>query len=161
MIRMTLRAKVGSSNSGEANNSFPLRASASEGSKVIWKGALQKRLQAAYNLQSSATSGKKDSTNQEVASEASPFPMKNFIQTIESGQDLNREEISWAAECLLGDDESIESKAAFLKALAAKGESPVEIASFADAFLDHAVNPGINPSDFDAPVIDVCGHGRR
>ena len=50
-------------------------------------------------------------------------------------------------------------KAAFLRALRAKGETPGEIAGFARALLARAVDPEIDPARLPGPMIDVCGTG--
>ncbi len=50
-------------------------------------------------------------------------------------------------------------KAAFLRALRAKGETPAEIVGFARALLARAVDPEIDPARLPGPAIDVCGTG--
>ncbi len=50
-------------------------------------------------------------------------------------------------------------KAAFLRALRAKGETPGVIAGFARALLARAVDPEIDPARLPGPMIDVCGTG--
>ncbi len=58
-------------------------------------------------------------------------------------------------------DESVpnDSKAAFLRILRAKGETPAEIAAFASALLERAVDPGIDAASVPGPLLDVCGTG--
>ncbi|MCL4107883.1 UNVERIFIED_CONTAM: hypothetical protein GTU68_001200 [Idotea baltica] len=50
-------------------------------------------------------------------------------------------------------------KADFLRALAQKGETPTEIATFVNEFLKRAVDPGLDKSSLDGPTLDVCGTG--
>jgi len=74
--------------------------------------------------------------------------------------ELTPDQVVEAANHLLTEDpQATEKRVAFLKALASRGETPSEIAGFADAFLDRAVDPGIKPADLDAPTLDVCGTG--
>jgi anthranilate phosphoribosyltransferase len=72
-------------------------------------------------------------------------------------QDLSAGEVQAAAAALSSPGETDEIKAAFLAALAAKGETPTEIAGFAKAFRALAINPGVEAI---APqAIDVVGTG--
>ncbi len=72
-------------------------------------------------------------------------------------QDLSAEDVQAAAAVLSSPGEADEVKAAFLIALAAKGETPAEIAGFAQAFRALAINPGVEAI---APqAIDVVGTG--
>ena len=71
--------------------------------------------------------------------------------------DLGPAEVASAAAALGSPGATDEAKAAFLAALAAKGETPAEIAGFARAFLALAVNPGVGTW---APrAIDIVGTG--
>lgn len=85
--------------------------------------------------------------------------MKNLTAQLHENSDLDPAQVELAAQQLL--DEGIEPavKADFLKALAAKGESPAEIAAFVDSFLQRAVDPGLNAGDVRGPLLDVCGTG--
>src|SRR6478736_1201550 len=72
-------------------------------------------------------------------------------------QDLSPLEVQEAATILATPGESDEAKAAFLVALAQKGETPAEIAGFARTFRELAVNPGVETL---APrAIDIVGTG--
>ena len=75
------------------------------------------------------------------------------------GTALERVQVESATALIL--DESVDpgAKAGFLKALATKGESPAEIACFVDAFLAHAVDPGLSSGQVAGPMLDVCGTG--
>jgi anthranilate phosphoribosyltransferase len=56
-----------------------------------------------------------------------------------------------------GDATTDAGKAEFLRALADKGETPAEIAAFAEAFRVRALDPGVG--EFSARAIDVVGTG--
>jgi anthranilate phosphoribosyltransferase len=74
--------------------------------------------------------------------------------------ELSEAEVTKAATLLLDEsDDSIASRVHFLKILAERGETPAEIAAFASAFLERAVDPTITPADLDCPTLDVCGTG--
>lgn len=76
---------------------------------------------------------------------------------LNSRLDLAGDEVQAAAAALGSPDVADEPKAAFLTALADKGETPAEIAEFARAFRALAVNPGVESI---APrAIDVVGTG--
>lgn len=71
--------------------------------------------------------------------------------------DLTPGEVAEAAAALGSPEAADEAKAAFLLALADKGETPAEIAGFATAFRALAVNPGVEAI---APrAIDIVGTG--
>jgi anthranilate phosphoribosyltransferase len=85
--------------------------------------------------------------------------MDGLITSVEAGEELNAEHIAAAAEFLLDESASVDKKVRFLKGLAAKGETPSEIAGFVECFLERAVDPGTDGMEFDGPTIDVCGTG--
>jgi anthranilate phosphoribosyltransferase len=64
-----------------------------------------------------------------------------------------------AAAALLDESVAHEEKAAFLSALSDRGETPGEIAAFAEAFLERAVSPQVDRALIGKPLIDVCGTG--
>lgn len=72
-------------------------------------------------------------------------------------QDLTEVQVEAAAADLAAVEVEAEEKAAFLSALAAKGETPGEVAAFARAFRARAVDPGLQARAPDA--IDVVGTG--
>ncbi len=76
-----------------------------------------------------------------------------------SGADLTDAEIGDAVNALTDPREPDAAKAAFLRALRAKGETPAEIAGFARALLARAVDPEIDPARLPGPALDVCGTG--
>ena len=85
--------------------------------------------------------------------------MDSLIHQLEARQDLSQREIESAAEFLLDTSASSQKKAHLLEALAAKGETPAEIAGFVETFLQHAVNPHVHLLDLDGPTLDLCGTG--
>lgn len=76
---------------------------------------------------------------------------------LRDGQDLTPAEAAGAAGDLASADVPDSDKEAFLESLAAKGESPAEIAAFAAAFRDKAVNPEVG--EWAGRAIDVVGTG--
>lgn len=76
---------------------------------------------------------------------------------LQARQDLPPEEVAAAAAALGSPEVADESKAAFLLALADKGETPAEIAGFATAFRALAVNPGVE--SISPRAIDIVGTG--
>ncbi len=64
-----------------------------------------------------------------------------------------------AAAALLDESVGQGEKAAFLSALADRGETPDEIAAFASAFLERAVVPVLDRASVGRPLLDVCGTG--
>lgn len=72
-------------------------------------------------------------------------------------QDLLPAEIEGAATALAASDLADETKAAFLTALSAKGESVAEVAGFARAFRARAVDPGMG--EWSERSLDIVGTG--
>lgn len=60
---------------------------------------------------------------------------------------------------LVSDNVPNESKAEFLRALHAKGESVEEIFGFTQELMARAVDPEIDPKQLPGPMLDVCGTG--
>ncbi|MGD9418513.1 MAG: anthranilate phosphoribosyltransferase [Verrucomicrobiota bacterium JB025] len=85
--------------------------------------------------------------------------MDALIHHLERKQELSTRETEVAAQLLLDPSVCDEKKALLLEALAAKGETPQEIAGFVEAFLDHAVSPDLEGLDLEGPTLDVCGTG--
>jgi anthranilate phosphoribosyltransferase len=85
--------------------------------------------------------------------------MQILISQLEDGRDLSREQVGEAVASLISTEMDNDSKALFLKALRAKGETAPEIAAFVQELLDRAVDPQIDAAKLDAPMIDVCGTG--
>jgi anthranilate phosphoribosyltransferase len=72
-------------------------------------------------------------------------------------RDLCREEARGAADALASDGAPDSAKAEFLSALARKGETSEEIAAFASAFRELAIDPGVG--DWASRSIDIVGTG--
>ncbi len=83
--------------------------------------------------------------------------MDALIRHLQQGSELSPREIEVAAGLLLDPDAPDEKKEQLLEALAKKGETPLEIAGFVEAFLEHAVDPGLGETE--GPTLDVCGTG--
>jgi anthranilate phosphoribosyltransferase len=74
-----------------------------------------------------------------------------------TGRDLTSAEVAVAAAALASPEVADGAKAAFLTALADKGETAAELAAFAGAFRGMAVNPGVEA--WAGRAIDVVGTG--
>ena len=71
--------------------------------------------------------------------------------------DLQPAQVSAAATALVETHETDDAKIAFLDALARKGETPAEVAGFADTYRKRAINPGVEA--WAAQAIDFVGTG--
>jgi anthranilate phosphoribosyltransferase len=76
---------------------------------------------------------------------------------LSAGAELSPAEVEQAAEVLATPEETEAAKVAFLAALAKKGETPAEVAGFALAFRQRAIDPGV--SAWSARAIDIVGTG--
>jgi anthranilate phosphoribosyltransferase len=85
--------------------------------------------------------------------------MNQLIDKLRAGADLNSGDMAIAVTLLLSDQVADEAKAQFLAALHEKGETAEEIAGFAELLMERALNPTLDPSEFDGPMLDVCGTG--
>jgi anthranilate phosphoribosyltransferase len=92
-------------------------------------------------------------------SPAVPSPLAALLAPLADGQELTPAQIDAAVDALAGVREPDTAKAAFLRALRAKGETIREIAGFARALLARAVDPQIDPAALPGPMLDVCGTG--
>tara|TARA_B110000285_G_scaffold32427_1_gene33820 strand:+ start:1236 stop:2294 length:1059 start_codon:yes stop_codon:yes gene_type:complete len=81
-------------------------------------------------------------------------PLTDILLT---GADLEADQATVVAELLIRSDVCATSKRECLVALARKGESAAEVAAFAHAFREHAVDPGVE--EWASHAIDVCGTG--
>jgi anthranilate phosphoribosyltransferase len=83
--------------------------------------------------------------------------LPELTERLVARHDLGSSDVDVAAGALAASDVSDDVKAAFLVALATKGETPAEIAAFAKAFRARAIDPGVQRW---APrAIDVVGTG--
>jgi anthranilate phosphoribosyltransferase len=85
--------------------------------------------------------------------------MDALIQHLQRGEELSPREVGVAAALLLDPQADDMKKAALLRALSKKGETPAEIAGFVEAFLEHAVDPELDGEALEGPTLDVCGTG--
>ena len=81
--------------------------------------------------------------------------LTSLTEKLAAGTELSALDISQACDQLLDESQPLETRAEFLKTLAAKGETPREIAAFVNVLLDRAVRPSISGEG----LIDVCGTG--
>lgn len=85
--------------------------------------------------------------------------LKTLTEKLRNSIDLNSGEIRDVVAILLSSDADDEAKAEFLTALHDKGETAEEIAAFARALMQRAIDPEIEPSELPGPLIDICGTG--
>lgn len=83
--------------------------------------------------------------------------LETLTLQLASGRHLLGPEVALAAEALSAAEVPVESKTAFLAALADKGETAEEVAAFATEFRARAVDPGVER--WAAEAIDVVGTG--
>jgi len=85
------------------------------------------------------------------------MPLAEFTRKLVAQQDLLPNEVEPAAAALAGTAHSDDVKADFLTALAKKGETPVEVAGFAQAFRSRSIDPGVGA--WSDRAIDIVGTG--
>ena len=85
--------------------------------------------------------------------------MQDLTDHLKKGLELTPDQVVDAAAALLDESVPAGEKADFLCALSDKGESPAEIAGFATAFLERAIEPELDREAIDKPLLDVCGTG--
>jgi anthranilate phosphoribosyltransferase len=85
--------------------------------------------------------------------------MELLTTGLTQGMHLDDEQIAEAAAQLVDQAVTAAAKANFLRALAKKGETAAEIASFVREFLRLAVDPGIDHAKLPGPMLDVVGTG--
>lgn len=85
--------------------------------------------------------------------------LASCVISLGAGIDLTPGEINAAVDALVSEREADPMKADFLRALRHKGETPREIAGFAQAMLRRAIDPEIDPARTPGPLLDVCGTG--
>jgi anthranilate phosphoribosyltransferase len=90
-----------------------------------------------------------------ISSEA----MTGWIVGLKARCNLSKGDIDGAASFLLDPEADPALKADFLRLLNAKGETDIEIAGFAEAFLARSVNPCLDPAQMPGPLLDCCGTG--
>jgi anthranilate phosphoribosyltransferase len=85
--------------------------------------------------------------------------LQALTESLKQGTHLRQEEIRSAVDDMIAEGISVEDKAAFLTALAEKGETVEEIAQFASLLRDMAVSPELDPDIRNSVILDVCGTG--
>ena len=86
--------------------------------------------------------------------------LEQLTQQLAGTRELTGEQIRRAVEWLADEKIPAEPKAAFLAALAQKGETPEEIAAFARALRDKSIPPPLDPAWRDArEILDIVGTG--
>ena len=85
--------------------------------------------------------------------------MHELERQLQARVDLTPDQVKTAAAFLLDPEPEPERKAALLRALAQKGETPEEIASFVMEFLQFSVQPAIDVRNLPGPMLDVVGTG--
>lgn len=83
--------------------------------------------------------------------------LPTLTAALASGRNLTPAEVEGAAAALAAEVPGDDAKAAFLSALARKGETPSEIASFARAFRALAADPGMD--GWSSRSVDIVGTG--
>jgi anthranilate phosphoribosyltransferase len=83
--------------------------------------------------------------------------LREYTARLRAGQDLLPVEVEATAAVLAAAEETEDEKAAFLTALALKGETAGEVAAFAQAFRARAIDPGVER--WAAGAIDIVGTG--
>ncbi|HEV2331465.1 MAG TPA: anthranilate phosphoribosyltransferase [Verrucomicrobiae bacterium] len=82
-----------------------------------------------------------------------------WIEQLNAGRSLDDNDVREAVEQLSDENVSTEIKADFLAALGNKGETPGEIAAFARALRDKAVEPPLDVEVRSREILDVVGTG--
>ncbi len=82
-----------------------------------------------------------------------------LTEALPKGQSLSREQIADAVRALTDPELAAETKAAFLMALNAKGETVEEIAGFAFELRERAIRPVLDEATRQGEILDVCGTG--
>jgi anthranilate phosphoribosyltransferase len=80
-----------------------------------------------------------------------------LTRRLDARQDISTAEVAVAARALASPETGDETKAAFLTALSAKGETATEVASFAREFRAVAIDPGVG--EWAPQAIDIVGTG--
>jgi anthranilate phosphoribosyltransferase len=84
-------------------------------------------------------------------------PLATLTTQLAAGRNLAAEEVEAAAAALAAAETPEDAKAAFLTALAVKGETAEEVAGFAAAFRARSIDPGVGA--WAAQAIDIVGTG--
>jgi anthranilate phosphoribosyltransferase len=85
--------------------------------------------------------------------------LEQFISQLAAARPLTDEQVHLAVEQLTDEKIPAAGKAAFLSALAQKGETPGEIAAFARALRDKSIQPPLDAGIRAREILDVVGTG--
>ena len=85
--------------------------------------------------------------------------LQKWIEKLNAGRSLEDDDARQAVEQLSDQSVPATLKADFLAALGAKGETPAEIAAFARALRDKAIEPPLDPEVRSREILDVVGTG--
>lgn len=80
-------------------------------------------------------------------------------KNLEAGQDIELGLVLPLVDELVSEKISPEVKASFLLALSAKGETPAEIAAFAEELRNRAIRVPVDSATMAGEILDVCGTG--
>lgn len=83
--------------------------------------------------------------------------IQHVLQTVVDGKELNRDEATAAMDLIMNGEVTDAQIAALVTALRMKGETTDEIAGFAQAMRDHAVQVDVDSDEL--PLLDTCGTG--
>ncbi len=85
--------------------------------------------------------------------------LQKWIEQISTGRALDDNDVSLAVDALSNEAIPAMQKADFLEALGKKGETPGEIAAFARALRDKAIEPPLDAEVRSREILDVVGTG--
>ncbi len=85
--------------------------------------------------------------------------LDSLTAQLKESRDLSADQIAEVVDALVSEAIEPEPKAAFLTALAQKGESIEEIATFAKILRDKSLQPPLSESCRKREILDVCGTG--
>ncbi len=85
--------------------------------------------------------------------------LNHLISELHRRSDLSDDQADEAVAILVGESAAVEEKADFLMALANKGETPAEMASFARALRQRAIPVPLDSATRQREILDVCGTG--
>jgi anthranilate phosphoribosyltransferase len=82
-----------------------------------------------------------------------------LTEQVNDHRNLSMDEVARAVAALVDEQVAPSAKAAFLSALAAKGETVEEISAFAHQLRDRSIQPDLDPATRAGQILDVCGTG--
>ncbi len=85
--------------------------------------------------------------------------LDTLTQQLTRAESLTAAQIAAAVQELIAESVSVETKAAFLTALAQKGETAEEIAAFAREIQARSIQPPLDAKTRAGEILDVCGTG--